>query len=458
MLVYDQRNRIVERNIGKDADAKGTITASIGHDQRLHLSVVEFEPVGGEDAHWVWRRDGTIAKIPTKPFKLAKPVIERDISQFSHNSIPGFLEGLPEGWCRNFLRVAYKEHNRDILVERSLLMATCANVFFQDFLRVEEGKELIEAPYDERLEMFLLGHTLTVKLEAEVERFLRKTEVEFLSELGDNRSLVALAAMAAYDIAIAELARGYKSWLDGRTKLPDEAKTAWPSEDALTRDISKIESQRSAIHHLFDEVDIATFGEAGILKTYKTVRKSHAETQKPAKLSQLQNLLLCGLRLSQLGLHRRHSPCTTLSMVDLNSRGIEDWVEAQELTRNDSFWEEAALYLQTCAIFRDHRKLTKDDLQQETDAVLRSLRNLPLDKAFVSDRFSGQQRLVIVCFAFDINVPAPEFPNRWCDWTDDDLDELAELLPTSATFVAGETVDSDCVRTWLEALETLFAF
>jgi hypothetical protein len=107
------------------------------------------------------------------------------------------------------------------------------------------------------------------------------------------------------------------------------------------------------------------------------------------------------------------------SLYDLANRGIDTWVNAHLLATGDnsSFWDEIALYLQDHAMFWEDT-ITRDDLRLEFDAVLKRLPEMPLDERLVSDRFSGQQRLVIVCIGLDTNFVDSELsPDLWssCD-------------------------------------------
>ena len=111
------------------------------------------------------------------------------------------------------------------------------------------------------------------------------------------------------------------------------------------------------------------------------------------------------------------------------------------------------MYLLDHDVFlKDQRDLTKDDLISEFDGILKSLDGTPLD----GNQLSWQQRLVVLCFGFDINPPAPEFPNEWCELGEDDLDELARLLSNSPIFEAGGGIDHNCVATWLKDLDPVF--
>jgi hypothetical protein len=147
-------------------------------------------------------------------------------------------------------------------------------------------------------------------------------------------------------------------------------------------------------------------------------------------------------------------------MHDLAGREINIWVHAHSVAADDdsSFWDEAALYFQDHPMFcEDQSDLTGDDLRREFDAVLKKLPEMPQDEELKSSRFSGQQRLVIVCFGYDINVIEPELPpDLWSKWDDNELNELVTLLSNSAIFRANK-IDSNFVATWLVALGKLFA-
>ncbi|KAI9869286.1 MAG: hypothetical protein M1813_000074 [Trichoglossum hirsutum] len=177
-------------------------------------------------------------------------------------------------------------------------------------------------------------------------------------------------------------------------------------------------------------------------------------------LAPAQILLLCGLRLIQQSLYRRHSSRASPSMHDLANRGINTWVHAHSVATdgNSSFWDETAAYLQDHTMFyEDQNGITGNDLRLEFDAVLKRLPEMPLGERLVSSRFSGQQRLVIVCIGYDINVVEPALPpDLWSSWDDEELDELVTLLSNSAIFQPGK-ISHDFVRTWLGALGRLFA-
>ncbi|KAI9855663.1 MAG: hypothetical protein M1813_009709 [Trichoglossum hirsutum] len=254
--LYAKRDQINAKNIKKSGDVKGAVTASTSYDKRLYLTVAGFEPEK-EEGHLIWRPDGVPAeKIPTEPIELAAPVIG-EMHEFFRGSIPAFLERMPVGPNKALLVIAYKEHKEDLLFplfERSMLMVTSAHVFFRDFFRIEEGKDLIKAPLYEPLGIYLPSYTLTVNLEAAAEDFLRRMEIELLSLLKGGKSLIVLAAMAAYDMTLVELARGYNRWLTDGTEIPDEEKTVWPPEKDLVNAISKVKAQRLAIGHYLDEL------------------------------------------------------------------------------------------------------------------------------------------------------------------------------------------------------------
>jgi hypothetical protein len=133
-------------------------------------------------------------------------------------------------------------------------MAASACVFFKDFFRIEEGKELTKAPFYKPLGIYLPSHQLTVELEAVTNGFINKKETDFVSNLKRGKSPVVRASIFAYDMALAELERGYHRWLKDRTKVPDEAAAAWPPEEDLSQEIAKIEAQRLKIKHILNEL------------------------------------------------------------------------------------------------------------------------------------------------------------------------------------------------------------
>ncbi|KAI9779633.1 MAG: hypothetical protein M1839_007298 [Geoglossum umbratile] len=177
------------------------------------------------------------------------------------------------------------------------------------------------------------------------------------------------------------------------------------------------------------------------------------QEEHPHTLGLIQRLLLCGLRLIQLNLHHRHSAGPTASMYDPARREISSWVSTENCTGSNDFWDEAVEELQGHDVFsEDQRDLTVEDVAQEFDDILRCLRGTPLGG---SGRFSWRQRLVILCFGFEIHPPALEFPDQWCEWDDGDLNELAGLLSNSSLFVKREEIDCSCVATWLKDLGVL---
>jgi hypothetical protein len=149
-------------------------------------------------------------------------------------------------------------------------------------------------------------------------------------------------------------------------------------------------------------------------------------------------------------------------MNDLASRELRSWLFARCLAECDSLWGEAAGVLSDQVTFwKDQPKPTIDEFMQEFGDILASLETLedmPIDEHPKSGRFSGQERLLILCFGFEINPPAPEFPDKWCGWDDNDLDELAKLLSKSPLFVTEKKIDRSCVEVWLKELEVLFTF
>jgi hypothetical protein len=143
-------------------------------------------------------------------------------------------------------------------------------------------------------------------------------------------------------------------------------------------------------------------------------------------------------------------------MCDLANRGVNVWANAHNVATEDSpFWDEVASDLQDHETFRgDPNEITGDDLRQEFDAVLKGLLGTPPDK---SERFSGHQRLMIVCIGYDINVTQPELPDDfWSNYNDDELGELVVVLSNSALFLP-DGVNSSLLKVWLADLERLFA-
>jgi hypothetical protein len=115
-------------------------------------------------------------------------------------------------------------------------------------------------------------------------------------------------------------------------------------------------------------------------------------------------------------MHRRYSAGPTAYINDLASRKLMSWSFAQYLVECDSLWGEAAGVLSDHITFlEDQPKPTKDEFVREFGDILTSLKTLkdmPLDEHPKLGRFSGQERLLILCFRFEINPSAPEFPDK----------------------------------------------
>jgi hypothetical protein len=109
-------------------------------------------------------------------------------------------------------------------------------------------------------------------------------------------------------------------------------------------------------------------------------------------------------------------------------------------------------------MFCEVREITRNDLRLEFDAVIKKLLRMPPDKGLVSNRFSGHQRLAIVCMGYDININFIESElsaDLWSNYDDSELNELVAVLSNSAIFRT--KVSHDLVKTWLAALGKLFA-
>ncbi|KAI9868970.1 MAG: hypothetical protein M1813_002793 [Trichoglossum hirsutum] len=139
--------------------------------------------------------------------------------------------------------------------------------------------------------------------------------------------------------------------------------------------------------------------------------------------------------------------------------GNDTWEKAHAAALKDSFWDEIALHLQNYIIFLSEKsEITGSELRDDFRTVLARLKRMPFNGSFILNRFSAEQRLVIVCIGYDINTIEIDPPvDLWSKWDDDELDELAGLLSNSSVNVRSEKIDKALVATWLNRLETLFA-
>ncbi|KAI9855861.1 MAG: hypothetical protein M1813_009380 [Trichoglossum hirsutum] len=182
----------------------------------------------------------------------------------------------------------------------------------------------------------------------------------------------------------------------------------------------------------------------------------------PPVLSRIQGLLLCGLWLTQLGLHRRNSTKASAYMHDLASRELSDWTEAGDLLGNGAFWEDAASYFRAHPMFSGSFDFTGDDLRLNVCTFYERLDgngggrdgSEDNEEEPVLSRLSWTQGIVVVCFLFDIHTIDPEFPDSWHGCGGDELDELADLLKASPLFELGTAIDGRSVGTWLLDLGT----
>ena len=125
----------------------------------------------------------------------------------------------------------------------------------------------------------------------------------------------------------------------------------------------------------------------------------------------------------------------------------ENMFEDEDIPKGDNMSEDEDL--------PEDEDMSKDrDIHEDEDMSEDS--NTPEDETSASHQFNGKQRLVIVCSLYGIRVTAPVLHDNWFELDQNELDELAQLLPSSPLFQANKAIDHKCLNIWLQQMKFLF--
>ena len=119
------------------------------------------------------------------------------------------------------------------------MLLIAPTVFFADNWRISEGAESVHAPVYK--DMHLPPWMVNVGLESATEGFLRDLEKRSLPQL--NAELLLF-----YLYGLKELLRGCQSWQHPRDMVQEEEMSYFPTQEKLTEDIGRLNSQIDAIN------------------------------------------------------------------------------------------------------------------------------------------------------------------------------------------------------------------
>lgn len=107
----------------------------------------------------------------------------------------------------------------------------------------------------------------------------------------------------------------------------------------------------------------------------------------------------------QQSLYYQSTSETTPSIDDLANWKADIWKRAHLAALKDGFWDKIASNLQDHIMFvKEKSEITSDKLRNEFYTVLARLEKEFLSADTVSNRFSSEQRFIIVCIEYDINT------------------------------------------------------